>query len=225
MLVALPLAIASGCAATGPLPQAPPPTKAFGMMNNMPGKDGSAPKEEPAWFVRAAGSIGRANEPIVAPKAYPEVLYEGELVIVIGKRARAVDESTAAGCILGYTCGMDGSPLVKDAKGERDPARSLAGKSADGIAPIGPVMVRELRSEGHSISLRVNGEEVERAHTKMMVWSPARIVSEISQRTTLEPGDVIFAGARQAVPSMKPGDLVVVEIDGIGLLRCPVVSP
>lgn len=199
------------------------PTKGIGMMFNLPPVEPGKDQGEPAFFVRAAGAIGRAGEPIVMPRSYSTVLYEGELVVVIGKRARAVTPAEARECIAGYTCGMDGSPLVLDAKGERDPARSLAGKSADGIAPVGPVLVKSLRPEGHAVVLRLNGKEVERANTRDLIWDPPRMVSELSQRTTLEPGDVIFSGARRAIEKMQPGDTVEVEIEGIGVLRCPIL--
>lgn len=202
----------------------PAPTKGIGMMFNFPPLKPGMEQEPPGFFVRSAGAIGKAGEPIVIPKAYPEVLYEGELTVVIGKRATRVAPAQAKECILGYTCGMDGSPLVRDAKGERDAARSLAGKSADGVAPVGPKLLKELKPAGHAIVLRINGKEVERANSKDLIWDPPRLVSEISQVMTLEPGDVIFCGARQAIPRMKPGDTVEVEIEGIGTLRCPVVT-
>lgn len=202
----------------------PAPTKGIGMMFNFPPLEPGMEQGPPAFFVRSAGAIGKAGEPIVIPKAYPEVLYEGELTVVIGMQARKVTLVRASECILGYTCGMDGSPLVKDARGERDASRSLAGKSADGIAPVGPKLLKDLNPAGHSIVLRINGREVERANSKDLIWDPARLVSEISQAMTLEPGDVIFCGARRAIPKMQPGDTVEVEIEGIGTLKCPVVA-
>lgn len=210
--------------AAGPLPGTVPPTKAIGMMANFPPVEPGVDQPPPAFFVRAAGAVARGGDPIVLPVFYDTVLYEGELVIVIGRRARNVSPAEAARCILGYTCGMDGSPLVLDENGQRDPARSLAGKSADGIAPIGPRVVPKLDPQGHDIVLRINGEEVERANTRDLVWPPERIVSELSHALTLEPGDVIFAGARNAIPKMRAGDVVEVEIDGIGKFTSKVVA-
>lgn len=210
--------------AQGPLPGTVAPTKAIGMMANFPPAEPKAEPSQPAFFVRAAGAVARGGDPIVLPTFYETVLYEAELVIVIGRRARNVSQEEAAGCILGYTCGMDGSPLVLDEDGQRDPARSLAGKSADGVAPIGPRIVPKLDPEGHDIVLRINGEEVERANTRNLVWQPKRIVSELSRALTLEPGDVIFAGARKAIPKMRAGDVVEVEIEGIGKFTSKVVA-
>jgi 2-keto-4-pentenoate hydratase/2-oxohepta-3-ene-1,7-dioic acid hydratase in catechol pathway len=203
------------------------PTKGIGMMHNYPPleppADGSPPPP-PAFFVRAAGSISGPGKKIVIPKALDTILYEGELVVVIGRTASRVSEAEAARCIRGYTCGMDGSPLVLGPDGARDPARSLAGKSADGMAPVGPRVVERLDPNGHEIVLRINGVEVERASTNDLIWRPARIVSEVSKTVALEPGDVIFCGARRAVPKMQPGDVVEVEISGIGVLRNEVVA-
>jgi 2-keto-4-pentenoate hydratase/2-oxohepta-3-ene-1,7-dioic acid hydratase in catechol pathway len=198
-----------GEAAFADSPEWPAPTKGIGMMRNFKPPAGQ-PQQQPAFFVRSAGSISSHGVPIKIPKAHDTILYEGELVIVIGKRASRATPQEAEACILGFTCGMDGSP--------DDPAGSFAGKSTDGIAPIGPRLIPRLRDEGHAITLRVNGEVVERAHTSNLVWGPGRIVSEISQTVTLQPGDVVFCGATRAVPKMKPGDVVEVEIEGIGVL-------
>lgn len=201
----------------------PAPTKGIGMMRNFPPPPGET-QDPPGFFVRSAGAISRHGAPIALPRALDTVLYEGELVIVIGRRAHRVTPAQAEACILGYTCGMDGSPTFVDSQGKPDLARSLAGKSTDGIAPVGPRLIPRLDPAGHAITLRVNGKVVERANTKDFIWSPARIVSEISQTVTLEPGDVIFCGAKQAVPRLTPGDVVEVEIEGIGVLKNRVVA-
>lgn len=215
------LSLAVGCQYLGIRPA---PTKGIGMMYNFPPLEGEAPPAGPAFFVRAAGSVTWDDRPIAIPKALDTILYEGELVIVLGKRASRVTPEEAVACIAGYTCGMDGSPLIVDAEGNRDAARSIAGKSVDGVAPVGPELVRELDPKGHVIVLRINGKEVERANTKDLIWDPPRIVSEISKTVSLEPGDLIFCGARKAVPMMKPGDEVEVDIEGIGVLRRTVVA-
>jgi 2-keto-4-pentenoate hydratase/2-oxohepta-3-ene-1,7-dioic acid hydratase in catechol pathway len=83
--------------------------------------------------------------------------------------------------------------------------------------------VPKLDPRGHDIVLRINGAEVERANTRNFVWQPERIVSELSRALTLEPGDVIYAGARKAIPKMRVGDVVEVEIEGIGKFTSKVV--
>ncbi len=202
----------------------PPPTKAIGIMKNFPPLDPDVPVAKPGFFVRAASSLARAGDPIVLPHAYDTVLYEAELVIIIGRRARNVSVDEAEEFIYGYTCGMDGSPSVTDADGQLQLAPSLAGKSADGIAPVGGRIVRSLGASGHDIILRVNGRELERTNTDHMVMGPAELVSMVSQSITLEVGDVIFTGASKAIPKMRAGDVVEVEITGVGILECPVVA-
>jgi len=227
-----------GCSATGPavaaaaqadrrplLPGAPPATKAIGMMYNYPSADPMKPNPPPGFFVRSAGALAADGDAIEMPPSLPRILYEGELVIVIGRQARRVAPDEARECILGYTCGMDGSPEALNAQGERDVARSLAGKSADGIAPIGPRIVKDVDWKNAKILLRVNGQVVETSLLRELVWDPPKLVSEISKTVALEPGDVIFSGATRAVPQMQPGDTVEVEITGVGTLKNRVAAP
>ena len=208
-----------------PIPGALAPTKAIGMVANYPPRPGTpVTQSAPGFFIRSAGALAGDGDDIPLPRGLPRVLYEAELVVVIGKRAAKVSPEEAAACILGYTCGMDGSPEVLLSGGDRDHVRSLAGKSADGIAPIGPRIVKNIDFERCEILLRVNGEVIERSQPKDLVWSPTRLVSEISQTVALEPGDVVFTGATRAVPHLKAGDRVEVEISGLGTLRNRVVE-
>lgn len=196
----------------------PPPTKVIGMMSNYrPATPGAEPAK-PGFFVRTPSSLASNGDVLEIHEVYDTVLYEGELVIVIGKRARKVSPEEARECILGYTCGMDGSPLVLDASGKADLARGLAGKSADGIAPVGPWVVTDIDPASQTIQLRVNGKVLEECFTGNLVWGPARIVSEVSRSVTLDPGDLIFSGASKAPPKFRPGDRVEVEITDIGIL-------
>src|SRR5690606_32504088 len=133
-----------GLASCAGFEDVPMPTKAIGMAYNLPKPDGSGHDQPPGFFVRSATSVRWSDEPIVIPKAIERIDYEGELVVVIGKRARRVTPEEAREHILGYTCGMDGTPQFFAADGERDVLRSTAGKSADGIAPVGPRVVRDL---------------------------------------------------------------------------------
>jgi 2-keto-4-pentenoate hydratase/2-oxohepta-3-ene-1,7-dioic acid hydratase in catechol pathway len=198
-----------------PVPQ---PTKTIGMINNYPPADGSAPVAAPAFFVRSPNALAAHGDVLEIPQDFSSVLYEGELVIVIGETASRVSPEQAARCILGYTCGMDGSPLALDAEGKRDVARSLAGKSADGIAPVGPYVVDAIDGAAQKIELRVNGQTADAVSTAELIWKPERIIAEVSRTITLEPGDLIFTGARRAIPEFRPGDRVDVEISGIGIL-------
>jgi len=201
-----------------PFPLLPAPTKVIGMMYNFPSREGE-PDHDPGFYVRSANALTTDGAAIAMPQVYDTVYYEAELVVIIGKRARRVSETEASGHILGYTCGMDGTPIVTDADGSRNLARSIGGKSIDGIAPVGPRIASQLNVSGHDIILRINGEEVERANTNDFVLSPALVVSQLSEFFTLEPGDMIFMGASRLVPQMTAGHEVEVEITGIGILR------
>lgn len=196
----------------------PKPTKVIGLIANYPPADASAPVGSPAFFVRSVNALIAHGEIVPVPEGYDSVLYEGELVIVIGKQASKVKPEEAGDCILGYTCGMDGSPVKLNADGERDVARSLAGKSADSVAPVGPWVVKGIDPAEQEIQIRVNGELVERCHARDLIWDPLRIITEISRNITLEPGDLIFTGASRAIPKFRPGDRVEVEITDVGIL-------
>lgn len=218
----LPLATLLFVAASDGSP--PPPTKGISIVSNVRSAAADAPVPEPFFAVRAAGAISGPGDALVIPPAVPELDYEGELAIVIGRRASRVSPEDAQQYIRGYTCGMDGTAVYRTADGALDWGRSLAGKSVDGIAPVGGGMVDALDPQGHDVVLRINGEEKERFRTTDLVWDPHRIVSEVSQTVTLEPGDVIYTGTRRPIPRMAPGDVVEVEISGICTLRNPVVG-
>ena len=201
-----------------PFPLLPAPSKVVGMMFNFPPRE-DQPDQDPGFYIRSANALAKDGTEIAIPEMYDTVSYEAELVLIVGKRARNVAVEDALDYILGFTCGMDGTPVVNDADGNRNLARSLGGKSVDGIAPVGPRMVPRLNASGHDIILRINGEEIERASTNDFVLSPEHVVSQLSRFFTLEPGDMIFMGASRLVPKMTPGHEVEVEITGIGVLR------
>ncbi|MBI4585202.1 MAG: fumarylacetoacetate hydrolase family protein [Planctomycetes bacterium] len=202
----------------------PKPTKAIGILNNYPPSDPTQPARMPAFFVRAAGAISAHGDELKVSRVYDTILYEGELVAVVKKRAQAVSLEEAKDFILGYTCGMDGSPEVLDEEGEPDVARSLAGKSADHVAPVGPWVVSGIDPALQEVQLRVNGKVVERSHTRNLTWNPERLVHEVTKTVTLEPGDLIFTGATRAVPQFAPGDFVEVEITDVGILKFHIAS-
>lgn len=210
----------------------PRPTKAIGMMYNYPSSDPKQPARTPVFFIRAAGAISSHGDELRFSKMYDAILYEGELVAVIKKHAQAVSLEEAKDCILGYTCGMDGSPCVVDGSGKPDVIRGIAAKSADGIAPVGPWVVEGIDPVKQEIQLRVNGKVVERSHTRDLKWDPVRLVHEISKSVSLEPGDLVFTGATTLEPvdasfpaaarpeqKFTPGDFVEVEITDVGILK------
>jgi len=170
---------------------------------------------------RANNSLIADGEPIVIPKdAGPRLNYEGELVAVIGRRTKNVSEAEALGCVLGWTIGNDFS--------ERDwqsVDRTLwRAKNTDTFAPMGPWIETDVDLEKLTTIVRVNGKETSRFATAGWVFSPARFISAMSRYLTLYPGDVVWMGTDGHSPNLKVGDLVEVEIDGIGVLRNPLVA-
>ena len=184
-----------------------------------------APKH-PALFSKFGNALNAAGGEVHLPAGAKELDYEAELVIVIGKRVKDADEEEAAAAIFGYTAGNDFT--VRD--WQRRTSQWLLGKTPDGFAPIGPYIVpaAEIDVSRLAIETFVNGERRQDGTTADMIFPPAAIVSYISKCMTLAPGDIIFTGTPHGVifgmPEkerrwLKPGDEVVVKIEGIGELR------
>ena len=175
---------------------------------------------EPLVFSKPPSSVIGPLEPIVYPVLSQHVDYEGELAVVIGQRARNVLPEKAHEFILGYTCAND--VTARDLQ-RRDNQWTRA-KGFDTFSPLGPCIVTDLDPAHLAIQTRVNGEVGQNATTADMVSSVAELIAYISQVMTLEPGDVILTGTPAGVGPLQPGDVVEVEIEGIGTLRNPVVG-
>ena len=164
-------------------------------------------------FGQLAAKLGLA-----APAAPVKVIYEGELGIVIGRRAKAVSEAQAQEHVFGYTCANDitaADILHRDATFPQ----WVRAKGFDTFCPIGPAVVQGLDPASLRVVTRLNGAVRQDFPLSDMHFSAAQLVSLISQDMTLEPGDVILCGTSVGVGSMKPGSDVEVEIAGIGTLR------
>ncbi|GBD37630.1 Ureidoglycolate lyase [bacterium HR36] len=158
--------------------------------------------------------------------------YEAELVVIIGKRGRYIPESQSWDYIAGYTIGHDVS--ARDWQLRKPGGQWLAGKTFDTFAPLGPVLVTaDEVPNPHDlhIELRLSGQVMQRSNTSQMIFTVDKLVSYISQVVTLEPGDLIFTGtpsgvgfARKPPVFLKPGDVVEIEIEQLGILRNPVVA-
>ncbi|MBM3941632.1 MAG: DUF2437 domain-containing protein [SAR202 cluster bacterium] len=158
------------------------------------------------------------NDYIVLPPEADYVHYEGELVIVIGKPARRVTPEDAPNFILGYTC-------ANDVSGEGAWSKDLSNwrrKSSDTFGPVGPWIETDVDPHNLEIITRLNGREHDRGSTSGMTYNCYAIVSGISQFATLRPGDLVLTGAPGSVEQLHPGDVVEIEIPGIGTLRNPV---
>jgi 2-keto-4-pentenoate hydratase/2-oxohepta-3-ene-1,7-dioic acid hydratase in catechol pathway len=191
--------------------------------------------ERPVLFMKNPAALQHPGAPIRIPascRAFPEVDYEGELAVVIGKPARDVSEKEALSYVLGYTAANDVSARRWQKHGGA--GQWVRGKSFDTFCPIGPVLVTA-DEIGDPQSLRIrtrrNGETLQDGHTSDMVFPVARLVSDLSSGMTLLPGTVLLTGtpagvgyARVPPVWLLPGDVVEVEIDRIGVLRNPVTD-
>lgn len=173
------------------------------------------PSPRPELFAKALSCLANPDDSVVLPAGCERIDYEGEMVVVIGKRTKKVPVAEALNYVFGVTCGND----VSARDWQRGDNQWLRGKSCDGFGPIGPWIVDGLDFMNLTLTTRLNGEEVQRCNTGEMINSVAEQISFISQGITLEPGDVIFTGTSGQPRALKPGDVVEVEVEGVGVLR------
>jgi 2-keto-4-pentenoate hydratase/2-oxohepta-3-ene-1,7-dioic acid hydratase in catechol pathway len=169
---------------------------------------------------RANNALVATDEPIVIPAdATDQVQYEGELVVVIGKRCRRVSEADALDYVFGYTIGND----VSERTWQRGDRTFWRGKNTDTFKPMGPWIVTGLDPDALRCTIRLNGTEMFTYAIKDAIFGVRTFISRMSRYLTLYPGDVLWMGTDGATENMKDGDMVEVEIPGIGVLRNPVV--
>ena len=197
------------------------PTKMMALWNNfhaLAAKMGSMIPPEPLYLLKAPNSFLAHGEVIRKPASYlGKVVYEGELGIVIGKRAAGVSEARANDHIFGFTCIND---VTAGEIITRDPsfAQWVRAKSFDTFGVFGPVVATGLDPATLRVKVVLNGQERQDYPVSDMIFPPAALVSRLSHDMTLEPGDVICCGTSVGVGSMKPGSDVAVTIEGIGTL-------
>ena len=171
---------------------------------------------------RSPNALIATGEAIVIPNDSPgPVEYEGELVAIVGRKARHLSEGEALGCILGYTLGND----LSERSWQLSDRTLWRAKNTDTFKPMGPVIATELDPAQQQIRVRVNGTVVNEYDTAKMIFSIEHYISRMSKYVTLFPGDVIWLGTDGACePALKPGDVVSIENEHIGVLRNPVVA-
>jgi 2-keto-4-pentenoate hydratase/2-oxohepta-3-ene-1,7-dioic acid hydratase in catechol pathway len=174
----------------------------------------------PLLFFKPPSAIIGPEENIILPPS-PHVDYEAELAVVIGCRCRNVPANKAMNVILGYTCMND----VSDREAQGWDKNWVRAKGFDTSAPLGPLIItKDEIQEPFRIQLRLNGETRQDATTSQLIFSIPEIIEEITSFMTLEEGDVIATGTPSGVGPLSSGDLVEVEIEGIGTLRNRVCS-
>jgi 2-keto-4-pentenoate hydratase/2-oxohepta-3-ene-1,7-dioic acid hydratase in catechol pathway len=189
-------------------------------------KDGSEVPKYPSLFVRFPSSFTGHDQPLIRPPESVQLDYEGEIVIVVGKRGRRITEATAHDHIFGLTLMNEGSVRDWIRHGKFNVTQ---GKNFERTGAIGPWIVPVSAAtplDDLTLITRVNGEERQRGNTGTLMFPFARIISYISTFTTLEPGDLIAtgtppgAGGRFDPPKwLKPGDVIEIECPAIGILR------
>lgn len=173
---------------------------------------------KPEPFLKAATSIIGPSQAIVLPPDAGRVDEEGEVVAVIGRRARNLTEGQVDDYVFGYTAGND----VSAREWQSGDLQWWRAKSADTFSAVGPWIVTGLDPEHMDIAVRVNGNEVQRADTSQLIYSIRACIAFISRAMTLEPGDLIYTGTPGATTQLHPGDRVEVEVGGVGVLVNPV---
>jgi 2-keto-4-pentenoate hydratase/2-oxohepta-3-ene-1,7-dioic acid hydratase in catechol pathway len=186
----------------------------------------------PALFMRGKNSIMAAGASLVRPSCSDKLDYEAELMFIVGKGGRHISEADALGHVFGYTVFNDGS--VRDY--QRKTHQWTPGKNFDSTGAIGPFVVTPdevpAGAAGLKIESRVGDEILQSSNTGNMIWSVAQTIATISEYTTLEPGDLIAMGTPPGVGHAKkpkprwlvPGEVVDIEIEGIGICSNPVVD-
>jgi 2-keto-4-pentenoate hydratase/2-oxohepta-3-ene-1,7-dioic acid hydratase in catechol pathway len=169
----------------------------------------------PGLFAKLPTSIVGPGDSIMPPEDARNLHFEGELVAVIGKRAKNVSVAAAPEYVFGVTAGND----VSERDWQKNDLQWFRAKASDTFGPLGPVIVTGLNYGDLLLQTRVNGEVLQSQRTKDLLFDVPTLVSYISQFVTLEPGDVIYTGTPGSTKAMKPGDVVEIEIEGVGVLR------
>ena len=181
---------------------------------------GTEVPDEPLLFLKPSTAIAGPGDPIQLLPISTRVDYEGELAVVVGRLARHVRAEDAYRYILGFTCAND--VTLRDLQKMDD--QWARAKGFDGSCPLGPWVETELDPIDIRVETRLNGEIRQAAQTSDMVFGVAELIEYITEFMTLLPGDVLLTGTPEGVGRLSDGDVVEVEVEGIGTLSNPVVA-
>lgn len=171
---------------------------------------------QPDVGYRSNNALIAHDENVVIPAdATEKVQYEGELVVVIGKTAKGLTEENALSCVLGFTIGND----VSERTWQRNDRTLWRAKSTDTFKPMGPWIETDLDLDAAVTTVRVNGEARTTFHTNAMIFGVQKFIATMTKYLTLQPGDMIWMGTDGVSPDLKHGDVVEIDITGIGTLR------
>ena len=197
------------------------PTKILGIGRNYAdhaAEMGGEVPPEPLVFAKLSTAVVGPDDTIALPALSSEVHHEAELAIVVGRIARQVPVERAHEVILGYTCAND--VTARDL--QASDGQWTRAKGFDSFCPLGPWIETDLDVSALAVRCRVNGETRQDGSTRDLVFSVPQLISHVSAFTTLLPGDVILTGTPAGVGLLRDGDVVEVEVEGIGVLRNPI---
>ncbi len=182
---------------------------------------GEAPAipQKPDMGYRASNALIAHDQPVIIPADATKIQYEGEIVAVIGRQAKHLTETNALSCVFGYTIGND----VSERNWQKSDRTFWRSKNTDTFKPMGPWIETAVDLDAMETVVRVNGAETLRFHTNHMLFGIARFIATMTRYITLYPGDVIWMGTDGVSPDLKPGDVVEIDLTGIGTLRNPFV--
>ncbi len=181
----------------------------------------------PILFGKFSNTLCGQGEPIVLPRGAGHVDAEAELAVVIGKTARNIDPTETSDVVAGFCCAND----VSERDAQTADGQWFRGKGYDTFCPLGPEIVRLTDASDLRIIQRLNGQVLQDSRTSLMIFPIATLIAYVSRVVTLEPGDVILTGTPEGVGVLRepkialaPGDVVEIEIEGIGTLSNPVIA-
>ena len=199
------------------------PPKILAVGRNYRSHAGENVPSKPEIFFKPTSCLQHPGGPIVIPPGAANVHFEGELVLVVGRRLKNATTEEAAAAIFGVTCGNDVSERDWQGGKEKD-LQWWRAKGADTFGPLGPAIVKGLDYSDLVLTTRVNGQIRQQQSTRDLIFDGPTCLSFISRYVTLEPGDVLYTGTPGQTSRIQPGDIVEIEISGIGVLRNPVIA-
>ena len=200
------------------------PTQVLAMAGNYKSHIKNSPVPEkfliPQAFFKSPSCLVPDGADVIIPPGTKEVHYEAELVIVIGKLAKNVPEGKALDYVFGVTCGND----ISARDWQKSDVQWWRAKGSDTFGPCGPVIVSGVNYDDLQVQMRLNGKVVQDQSSKDLIHGVAKTVSFLSQHITLHPGDLIYSGTPADTAAIKPGDLMEVDIAGVGVLKNKVAA-
>ncbi len=175
---------------------------------------------EPLIFLKPPTTVIGPDAPVVYPAISQRVDHEAELAVVIGRRCRYLRAEDAQTVIFGYTIAND--VTARDL--QKKDGQWTRGKGFDTFAPVGPWIDTQFDPANRAVRCLVNGEVRQDGNTALMIYSIGRVLEHVTQFMTLEPGDLVLTGTPAGVGAVEPGDVMTVEVEGIGALSNPVVG-